>query len=73
MDPAHHLKDRHARRLRSSRDLPYLSEQFDAGKLVPVIDGPYTLSEGREAFHRFGAGQQMGKIVMTLSTDSSDG
>jgi NADPH:quinone reductase-like Zn-dependent oxidoreductase len=52
--------------LRASRDLPYLSEQFDAGKLVPVIDGPYRLSEGREAFRRFGAGQQMGKIVITM-------
>ena len=52
--------------LRAGRDLPYLSERFDAGTLVPVIDGPYRLTQAREAFRRFGAGQQMGKIVITM-------
>lgn len=52
--------------LRANRDLPYLGERFEAGQLLPVIDGPYPLSDAREAFRRFGAGRQMGKIVITI-------
>jgi len=52
--------------LRTNRDLRYLCERFEAGQLVPVIDGPYSLSEAREAFRRFGAGRQMGKIVIAI-------
>ena len=37
-----------------------------AGQLVPVIDGPYKLSEAREAFRRFGAGAHNGKVVITM-------
>jgi hypothetical protein len=32
----------------------------------PVIDGPYQLSEAREAFRHFGAGTYNGKVVITL-------
>ena len=53
-------------RLRQNRDLPYLTERFEAGQLVPVIDGPYRLSEGREAFRHFGAGNHKGKVVITV-------
>ena len=52
--------------LKANRDLSYLNEQFDAGRLVPVIDGPYTLDEGPQAFRRFGAGLHLGKIVFTI-------
>ena len=52
--------------LRPGRDLPYMTAQFDAGKLVPIVDGAYTLSSARDAFHRFGAGQHLGKIVVTI-------
>ena len=52
--------------LTANRDLPYLNECFEAGRLVPVIDGPYKLIEAREAFRRFGAGNQIGKIVFTI-------
>jgi len=53
--------------LRQNRDLPYLNERFEAGQLVPVIDGPYTLDEGREAFRHFGRGDHKGKIVITMA------
>jgi NADPH:quinone reductase-like Zn-dependent oxidoreductase len=53
--------------LRQNRDLPYLNERFDAGTLIPVIDGPYKLDEAREAFRHFGAGNHKGKIVITLA------
>jgi len=52
--------------LRPSRDLSYMNEQFDAGKLTPVIDGSYTLDTARDAFRRFHAGQHLGKIVITI-------
>ena len=52
--------------LKQNRDLPYLGERFDAGQLVPVIDGPYRLSDAREAFRRFGAGNHLGKVVITM-------
>jgi NADPH:quinone reductase-like Zn-dependent oxidoreductase len=52
--------------LRQNRDLPYLNERFEADQLRPVIDGSYSLNEGREAFRRFGAGEHLGKIVFTI-------
>jgi NADPH:quinone reductase-like Zn-dependent oxidoreductase len=52
--------------LRPNRDLAYLNEHFEAGNLTPVIDGPYTLDEGQQAFRRFGAGLHLGKIVITI-------
>jgi NADPH:quinone reductase-like Zn-dependent oxidoreductase len=53
--------------LRANRDVPYLGERVEAGQLVPVIDGPYPLTDAREAFRRFGAGRQMGKIVIMIN------
>ena len=52
--------------LRYNRDLPYLGERVEAGQLVPIIDGPYSLSHAREAFRRFGEGRHLGKIVITI-------
>jgi NADPH:quinone reductase-like Zn-dependent oxidoreductase len=52
--------------LKQNRDLPYLNERFEAGELVPVIDGPYRLTEAREAFRRFGAGIHSGKVVIAM-------
>ena len=52
--------------LRTNRDLLYLNQQFEAGQLVPVVDGPYTLAEAADAFRRFGSGAHRGKIVVTI-------
>jgi len=52
--------------LKQNQDLPYLNERFEAGQLIPVIDGPYKLSEAREAFRHFGAGTHKGKVVITM-------
>jgi NADPH:quinone reductase-like Zn-dependent oxidoreductase len=52
--------------LKQNRDLSYLNERFEAGRLIPVIDGPFKLSEAREAFRHFGAGTHKGKVVITM-------
>ena len=52
--------------LKQNRDLAYLGERFEAGQLAPVIDGPYTLADAREAFRHFGAGNHKGKVVITV-------
>jgi NADPH:quinone reductase-like Zn-dependent oxidoreductase len=52
--------------LEPNRDLAYISDLFEAGKIKPVIDGPYMLSEVPEAFRYFGEGSHKGKVVITL-------
>ena len=52
--------------LKPNHDLRYLSERFEAGQLIPVIDSIYRLSEAREAFRHFGAGTHIGKVVVTM-------
>lgn len=52
--------------LKPNKDLAYLNELFEAGNLVPVIDGPYKFSEARQAFGLFGAANHKGKIVITM-------
>ncbi len=52
--------------LKPNKDLVYMNNLFEAGKLVPVIDGPYKLADVPEAFRLFGTGDHKGKIVITL-------
>ena len=52
--------------LKPNKDLDYMNELFEAGKIKPVIDGPYKLSEVPEAIRYFGEGNHKGKIVITL-------
>jgi NADPH:quinone reductase-like Zn-dependent oxidoreductase len=52
--------------LKPNRDLAYLNERFEAGQLVPVIDGPYPLAAAPDAFRHFGAGKHKGKVVITM-------
>ena len=53
--------------LKVNKGLADLIELFEAGKLAPVIDGPYELSAVPEAFRRFGAGLHKGKVVIAIS------
>src|SRR5215213_751494 len=50
----------------NARDLAALGELLDSGKVTPVIDRRYELSEIREAFRYLGEGHARGKIVVTL-------
>jgi NADPH:quinone reductase-like Zn-dependent oxidoreductase len=52
--------------LKPNKDLAYMNELFEAGKVKPVIDGPYKLSEVPEALRYFGEGKHKGKVVITL-------
>jgi NADPH:quinone reductase-like Zn-dependent oxidoreductase len=48
----------------SQEDLVVMKELLEAGKVVPVIDRRYTLSEVPEAFRYFGEGHARGKVII---------
>lgn len=52
--------------LKPNKDLVYMNEQFEAGKIKPVIDGPYKLEDVPDAFRFFSKGEHKGKIVITI-------
>lgn len=52
--------------LKPNRDLTYMNELYEAGKVRPVVDGPYKLSEVPEALRYFGEGRHKGKIVIAV-------
>jgi len=43
-----------------------MKELLIAGKVKPVIDKGYTLSEFAEALRYFGEGQVRGKVIITV-------
>ena len=49
----------------SREDLTLITELFEAGKVVPVIDGCYPLSEAGEALRRLGEKRSKGKVIIT--------
>jgi len=51
---------------RSKEDLTLLKELMEAGKVTPVIDRHYPLSEVREAIRYLGEGHARGKVVITV-------
>lgn len=52
--------------LKVNKDLAYINKLFEAGKINPVIDGPYKFAELPEAMRYFGEGKHKGKVVITL-------
>jgi NADPH:quinone reductase-like Zn-dependent oxidoreductase len=46
-------------------DLQYLTELIDAGKITPIIDRTYPLSQTPEAIRYLEGGHARGKIVIT--------
>jgi len=49
-----------------NKDLAFMKELLMAGKVKPVIDRRYTLSEVAEALRYFGEGQAQGKVIITV-------
>jgi len=52
--------------LKPNKDLALMNELIEAGKVVPVIDRCYPLSEVAEALRYFGEGHVRGKVVITV-------
>ena len=52
--------------LKTNKDLVYMNELFEAGKVKPVIDGPYKLDKFQEAFRIFDKAEHKGKIVIIM-------
>ena len=50
----------------NSADMQVLRELLEAGKVTPVIDRRYPLSEVADAFRYLGEGHAQGKVVMTI-------
>lgn len=53
--------------LKPNKDLAYMNALFEAGKIKPVIDGPYRFEEAPNTFRHFGKGAHHGKIVITVT------
>jgi len=49
-----------------NKDLTFMKELFETGKVVPVIDRSYPLSEVGEAIRHLGEGHVKGKVVITV-------
>jgi NADPH:quinone reductase-like Zn-dependent oxidoreductase len=49
-----------------NKDLDFMIELFEAGKVKPVVDKRYPLSEVPEALRYFGEGQARGKLVINV-------
>ncbi len=54
----------------NNEGLVALKELVEAGKVTPVIDRTYSLSETAEAFRYFNEGHAQGKVVITVEHDN---
>ena len=48
------------------KDMVHITELYEAGKVVPIIDRRYRLSEVPEALRYLGEGRAKGKVVITV-------
>jgi len=53
----------------NQEDLAFMKELMEAGKITPVIDRRYQLSETSQAIKYLGEGKARGKIVITIVDD----
>jgi len=54
----------------NQKDYVFMTELLKAGKVVPVIDRRYPLSEVAEAVRYYGEGHTRGKVVITVEHDN---
>ena len=52
----------------NQKDLVFLKELLEAGKVVPVIDRRYPLSDAAEAIRYLEEGHAQGKVVLRVET-----
>jgi len=53
--------------LKPNKGLDEIGRLFEAGELKLFIDGPHTLADVPAALARFGAGEHVGKVVITVA------
>ena len=51
----------------NTKDLIFMAELFEAGKVVPIIDKYFPLIETAAALHCLGEGHAKGKVVVTVT------
>ncbi|MEP7291939.1 MAG: NAD(P)-dependent alcohol dehydrogenase [Chloroflexota bacterium] len=51
----------------NSKDLSFLSDLLEKGKIIPVIDRSYPLSETAEAIRYLETGRARGKVIVTVA------
>jgi len=52
--------------LKPNKDLAYMNQLFESGKIKPVIDGYYKLDDFAEAFSLYSKAEHKGKIVLNI-------
>jgi NADPH:quinone reductase-like Zn-dependent oxidoreductase len=57
--------------LKPNKDLGYLNGLFSQGRLTPVIDRMFSLSEIGEAFRYYGKAAQKGKVIIAMKDDAT--
>ena len=55
--------------LKTNKDLVYMNELFQTGKVKPVIDGHYKLEDTPAAMRFFGKAEHKGKLVITIENN----
>ena len=50
----------------NKKDLYFIKQLFEDGKVMPVIDKCYPLVEVAGALRYFGSGQAIGKVVISM-------
>ena len=56
----------HVLGLKPNKDLDYMNKLLEAGKVKPIIDGPYNLSNAIDAIQHFGDGNHKGKVIINM-------
>mgnify|MGYP001352826369 CR=1 FL=1 len=56
--------------VQSQKDLIFMKELLESGKVAPVIDGCYPLSKTAEAFWYFEKVHVRGKVIITVEHDN---
>ena len=56
----------------SAEDLTFIKKLLETGKIVPVIDRCYPLSEAPDALRYLGEGHAKGKVIITVLNNNQD-